>query len=303
MNLDDTAGLKKKVQDFWNKNPCESHTSQQPSASRAYFDEVEFHRYRSHVELKDYVGFDRTGGLTVLEIGCGLGTDGRQFVQAGAAYTGVDLTEAAVGMSQANFASHGLDGTFCQADAENLQFRDASFDLVYSFGVLHHTPQMEKAFREVNRVLKPGGRFIVMVYHAHSWNYYVNIMVLRRFGSLLLYFPGGTRLVHALTREPLDRLEHHKRNLQQHGLSYLHKSLFLSQNTDGPGNPLSRVYTRPQLTRILRDCGFVDVTTRIGFLHKRWIPLLGRFITGGLEKKLAARIGWHLYGFARKPAA
>ena len=87
-------------------------------------------------------------GLKVLEIGCGLGTDGAQFAEAGADYTGVDLTEAAVELARKRFELFDLPGKFQTADAENLDFADESFDLVYSHGVLHHTPETAKAIRK-----------------------------------------------------------------------------------------------------------------------------------------------------------
>ncbi len=300
MNTKENPLLKDDVRNFWHENPCDVRTSEAPQATREYFDQVEQHRYGTHVELKRYVRFEDFKGKRVLEIGCGLGTDGRQFAQAGANYTGIDLTEAAIGMARKNFELHGQQGTFRQVDAENMPFETGMFDLVYSFGVLHHTPDIEKAFSEVNRILKPGGRFIVMVYHRTSWNYYINIMTLRRIGALLLYFPGGPQLVHKLTKEPLDRILHHKKNLSEMGFSYLSAKKFLHQDTDGPGNPLSRVFTGSQLADLLTKTGFTAISTKVGFLHKRWIPIVGRFISGAAETKLAEKIGWHLYGFSLK---
>jgi SAM-dependent methyltransferase len=86
--------------------------------------------------------------LESAEIGCGLGTDGAQFAEAGADYTGVDLTEAAVDLARKRFELFALPGKFQTADAENLDFANESFDLVYSHGVLHHTPRLAKPFRK-----------------------------------------------------------------------------------------------------------------------------------------------------------
>src|SRR6266699_3450587 len=130
--------------------------------------------------------FRSARGLKVLEIGCGLGTDGAQFAEAGADYTGVDLTEAAVELARRRFELFSLPGKFQTADAENLAFADDSFDLVYSHGVLHHTPETEKAIQEIHRVLRPGGRAVVMLYHRGSYNYRINISLLRRAGAKLL---------------------------------------------------------------------------------------------------------------------
>src|ERR1044072_9518975 len=91
-------------------------------------------------DLPEAAGFDKAKGLRVLEIGCGLGTDGARFARAGAVYTGVDLTEAALSLARRRYEVENLPGRFSVADAESLQFEDESFDLVYSHGVLHHTP-------------------------------------------------------------------------------------------------------------------------------------------------------------------
>jgi ubiquinone/menaquinone biosynthesis C-methylase UbiE len=127
----------------------------------------------------------------VLEVGCGLGTDGAQFAKAGAVYTGIDLTDAAIDLAKRRFELFQLPGTFRVADAERLDFPDNTFDIVYSHGVLHHTPDTAAAVREVHRVLRPGGKAIVMLYHRDSYNYRVNISMLRRTGVQLLRWKAG----------------------------------------------------------------------------------------------------------------
>src|SRR6185503_17179971 len=102
------------------------------------------------------VPFASARGKSVLEIGCGNGADGTMFASNGADYTGVDLTEEAVEATRAHFEALGLNGRFQRENAEHLSFADNTFDVVYSHGVLHHTPHPETAFREVHRVLKPG---------------------------------------------------------------------------------------------------------------------------------------------------
>ncbi|HYG81806.1 MAG TPA: class I SAM-dependent methyltransferase, partial [Pyrinomonadaceae bacterium] len=177
--------LKERVRAFWQQNPCGTKFSDAPPGTRLFYERVEEHRYTKEWHIPAAADFAGARGLSVLEIGCGLGTDGAQFAQAGALYTGVDLTDAAVELAQKRFELFGLPGTFRTADAENLDFADESFDLVYSHGVLHHTPDTVKAVKEVHRVLKPGGRAVVMLYHRDSYNYRVNIRVLRRLGAHL----------------------------------------------------------------------------------------------------------------------
>src|SRR5262245_10858129 len=180
------AELKERVRAFWQEHPCGTKFSDAEMGSREFFDRIEAHRYEKEWHIPAAADFAGTRGLRVLEIGCGLGTDGAQFAAAGADYTGVDLTDAAVDLARRRFELFDLPGTFAKADAENLDFPADSFDLVYSHGVLHHTPDTPKSVREIHRVLRPGGRAEVMLYHRGSYNYRVNISLLRRAGVHLL---------------------------------------------------------------------------------------------------------------------
>jgi SAM-dependent methyltransferase len=233
----------------------------------------------------------------VLEIGCGLGTDGAQFAKAGADYVGIDLTDAAVDLTRRRFQISQLCGKFLTADAEQLDFADNSFDIVYSHGVLHHTPDTSGAVREIHRVLRPGGRAIVMLYHRDSYNYRVNISKLRRAGVHLLRWDAGVKFTHLLTGEPEDSLREHARRLKKER-AYLSSEEFLSQNTDGAGNPLARVYSRSEARLLFKD--FSDVELRTYFLNKRWLPIIGRVLPRSLESSLASRWGWHLWIYATK---
>jgi SAM-dependent methyltransferase len=207
------------------------------------------------------------------------------------------LTEAAVDLARKRFELFDLKGTFHTADAENLDFPDESFDLVYSHGVLHHTPDTAGAIREVHRVLKKNGRAVIMLYHRNSYNYRVNIGVLRRVGVHLLRWKPGVRLVHTLTGEPIESLEEHSRKLRaQNG--YLDDEEFLSSNTDGAGNPLARVYSTKEARELFKD--FHDVRFRSFFLNKRFIPLVGNLLPRSIENRLANRWGWHLWIYATK---
>src|ERR1051325_2595584 len=131
--------LKERVRAFWQEHPCGTKFADAEVGSRAFFDAVEEHRYRTEWHIPEAAVFDKTEGLRVLEIGCGLGTDGARFARAGAVYTGVDLTEAAVALARGRCELERLPGEFRVADAEALEFADESFALVYSHGVLHHT--------------------------------------------------------------------------------------------------------------------------------------------------------------------
>jgi SAM-dependent methyltransferase len=293
---DANAQLKDRVRAFWQEHPCGTKFSAAEVGTREFFDRVEAHRYGKEWHIPIAADFSSTRGLKVLEIGCGLGTDGAQFAKAGADYTGIDLTEASIELARKRFELAGLTGEFQVADAENLDFGDETFDLVYSHGVLHHTPDTARAVREIHRVLKPGGRAIVMLYHRGSYNYRVGIRVFRRAGAGLLKSETGIKIVHSLTGEPIDSLREHAQLAKENSGSSADD--FLSQSTDGAGNPLARVYSRSEARDVFRD--FRHVELRAYFLNKRFIPLIGNLLPRSIESALAARWGWHLWIYATK---
>jgi ubiquinone/menaquinone biosynthesis C-methylase UbiE len=290
--------LKERVRAFWQANPCGTKFADAEPGSRRFFELVEQHRYETEWHIPGAADFASTRGLRVLEIGCGMGTDGAQFAKAGANYTGVDLTEAAVELARKRFEVFNLPGTFRTADAEKLDFADESFDVVYSHGVLHHTPDTATAIREVHRVLKKNGRAIVMLYHRNSYNYGINIRLLRRGGMHLLKYNAGVRLIHRLTGEPIESLREHAQKLQAKNNGSPSTQEFLNQNTDGAGNPLARVYSRSEARLLFKD--FAEVKFRAFFLNKRFVPLIGNLLPRSLESRLATRWGWHLWIYATK---
>jgi len=295
---DSSVNLKDQVRAFWQANPCGTKFSDAEPGTRRFYELVEAHRYDKEWHIPLAAGFANAGGLRVLEVGCGLGTDGAQFAEAGADYTGVDLTDAAVELAQKRFTLFQLPGKFQTADAENLDFPDDSFDLVYSHGVLHHTPDTVRAIQEIHRVLVPGGRAVVMLYHRDSYNYRVNISVLRRAGAHLLRWKPGVTLVHKITGESLESLRQHSLQLKTNQNGYLNAEQFLSQNTDGPGNPLARVYSRAEARQLFKN--YSEVELRTYFLNKRWLPLIGNLLPRSIESWLASRWGWHLWIYATK---
>ena len=291
------ADLKERVREFWQQHPCGTKFSDAAMGSHEFFERVEAHRYEKEWHIPAAANFAATRGLKVLEIGCGMGTDGAQFARAGADYTGIDLTDAAIELARQRFAVSGLSGNFLVSDAENLDFPDESFDLVYSHGVLHHTPDIEAAIGEIYRVLRPGGRAVIMLYHRGSYNYRVGIRVLRRAGAGLLKTEGGIKIVHQLTGEPVDSLREHAASLRNANGNVSAAEL-LNQSTDGTGNPLARVYSRREARELFKD--FREVELRAYFLNKRFIPVIGNLLPRSIESALASRWGWHLWIYARK---
>jgi ubiquinone/menaquinone biosynthesis C-methylase UbiE len=164
--------------------------------------------------------------------------------------------------------------------------------------VLHHTPDTKQSVREIHRVLKPGGRAIVMLYHRGSYNYRIGIRVLRRAGANLLKSESGIKIVNRLTGEPVESLRDHARLLKASTNGHVASDEFLSQSTDGAGNPLARVYSRREARELFRD--FRQVELRAYFLNKRFIPLIGNLLPRSIESALASRWGWHLWIYATK---
>jgi SAM-dependent methyltransferase len=295
--FDDNSKLKEQVRAFWQEHPCGTKFADAEPGSRRFYELVAEHRYGKEWHIPAAAGFALAKNLRVLEVGCGLGTDGAQFAKAGADYTGIDLTQAAVDLAKRHFELFQLPGTFRIADAEHLDFPDNSFDVVYSHGVLHHTPDTAAAVREVHRVLRPGGKAVVMLYHRNSYNYRVNISMLRRAGVHLLRWNAGVKFVHRLTGEPEQALREHAHELKAKP-QYLSSEEFLSRNTDGAGNPLARVYSRAEARDLFK--AFAHVETRTYFLNKRWLPVLGAMLPRALESQIASKWGWHLWIYATK---
>src|SRR5437588_8678750 len=146
---EESQDLKQRVRAFWQTHPCGTKFSDAEIGTPEFFERIEAHRYRKEWHIPVAANFAATRGLKVLEIGCGMGTDGAQFAKAGADYTGIDLTEAAIELARKRFALFDLPGSFRTADAESLVFPDASLDLVYAHVVLHHIPDTSRAVCEV----------------------------------------------------------------------------------------------------------------------------------------------------------
>jgi ubiquinone/menaquinone biosynthesis C-methylase UbiE len=176
---ENNEALKKQVREYWDAHPCGTQFTDLTWGSKKFFDEVEQFRYETQPFMSTLMEFGKFRGKRLLEVGCGLGTDLLQFARGGALVTGIDLTPASIEMVRRRFTLEGIPGLAQVADAEHLPFEDNSFDVVYSFGVLHHTPDTQKAVDEVFRVLKPGGRIIIMLYHTGSIHVYLGAPVYR----------------------------------------------------------------------------------------------------------------------------
>lgn len=186
------AALKGRVRDHWESEVCGTRPGEAHEDRRAYFDAIDAFRYAQDDVVRSFARFEGGRGRKVLEVGLGAGSDFLSWVRAGAIAYGRDLTKASVELVRERLAIEGLQADVGVGDAESLDFPDNFFDIYYSYGVLHHTPDILAALREAQRVLKPGGVLRIMLYHYPSVG---TLLVWARYGPLRLRFGGMRRVV------------------------------------------------------------------------------------------------------------
>lgn len=213
-------------------------------------------------------------GKKVLEIGCGMGCMIMNWAQHGANVTAVDLNPVAIEYTKKRFSTYNLNGDIQEADAENLPFSDNTFDYIYSWGVLHHTPGTEKAINEIYRVLKPGGSCGVMLYHRNSFLY--------RF--LIQWMQGYI-------------------NFENTFLSSLQLASRYGDGDRAEGNPHTWPITQKEGHQLFKQFKDVDIKvfgTDVSNVLKTLLPWpLSKFPLP-LLKSLARRWGWSLWITANK---
>jgi ubiquinone/menaquinone biosynthesis C-methylase UbiE len=159
------------VREYWNRRPCNIRHSQLPVGTRDYFDEVERRKYFVEPHVPAFADFERWKGKRVLEIGCGIGTDSINFARAGADVTVVELSDESLELCRKRFKVFGLSARFVQGNAEELDklLEPQTFDLIYSFGVIHHTPSPSTVFEKLRVYCGPATEMRVMMYASVSW--------------------------------------------------------------------------------------------------------------------------------------
>ena len=278
-----TAASEGSVAAFWESQPCGDWmvgglAERYHQDYTRFFEDYDRFRYGMESHIPGCLDRLDLQGKRVLEIGLGQGAESEQLIRRGAVWTGLDLTEEAVGRVRTRLDHRGLpyEGII-RGSAVDIPVADDHFDLVFSHGVLHHVPDILSAQREIHRVLRPDGRLVAMLYARHSLNYWVSIAVLRR-AAVLAAAP--------LPRAPGGLLGDHLANARREGLfQYLRLERFTHANTDGPDNPFARVYDR---RRVEQDFPLFALTgSRKWFMHAPPLPV--HRLPG------AKYLGWHLW--------
>jgi SAM-dependent methyltransferase len=267
-----------KVREYWDRRPCNIRHSPAPVGTRQYFDEVEQRKYFIEPHIPSFAEFPRWAGKSVLEIGCGIGTDTMNFARAGAQVTAVDLSPRSLDVARQRADIFGLTDRirFIEADAERLAdfVEPAAYDLVYSFGVIHHSPRPDVILANVRRhFIAADGTVKVMVYHRHS-----------------------SKVLGILLREA-------------HG-AWWHLDEAIARNSEAQtGCPITYTYSRRTGAELITAAGFrvtgvmVDhifsyrVKDYVEYRYERAIPF--RWLPRPAMRALERRFGWHLCLTAR----
>jgi SAM-dependent methyltransferase len=157
---------------YWNKQPCNIRHSSCEVGTKEYFEEVEHRKYFVESHILEFADFSKWNGKKVLEIGCGIGTDAVNFAKNGAEYTGIELSDVSLELTRKRFELFQLKGAFFNIDAQDLDaltIVGCDFDLIYSFGVIHHSPDPQKIIDNCLQLLKPDGTLKIMMYAENSW--------------------------------------------------------------------------------------------------------------------------------------
>lgn len=263
--------LKKAARNVWGASPAGWVYGQgYAKGTKDFFEAVIKKRFSYEVDwLDEIVNFDRFKNKKVLEIGCGAGYDAFMFCKAGVHYTGIDITPENPPLALKHLSHYGFQPTIVEMDAEKMTFSE-EFDYVYSFGVLHHTPDMQEAFKRVYKSLKKNGEFQVILYHKHSIFYIFSVMI---------------------TEWIL------KGKFRKWSLAYQRS---LIEYSEAQSHPLVNVYSKKELLNLLKKAGFVQHTVNIRKLLHEDLPnipfvrIFYRFIPTFFLKKIGTILGWYI---------
>ena len=275
------------IEQFWAAHPCGDALvggldDRFGGDHETFFDAYDQWRYELEDHIPACLDDMDVDGRRVLEIGLGQGAEAEQLIRRGARWSGLDLTGESVRRVRRRLEVRHLPSEDVrEGSALEIPWPDDSFDVVFSHGVLHHIPDILGAQAEIHRVLKPGGKLVVMLYARRSLNYLVSIAVVRRLALLAVYPFARLGLVH-----PKGMLGQHIRQARKVGLrEYLRLERFTYHSTDGPESPFSRVY---DLADVERDFPSFRIERSFKrFMHAPPLPV--HKLPGG------SLMGWHLW--------
>lgn len=265
------------VREYWNRRPCNIRHSPKPVGTREYFDEVEARKYFVEPHIPGFAQFDRWKGKQVLEIGCGIGTDSVNFARAGASLSAVDLSEASLELCRQRFRAFGLDAKFYRGNSEELSkfVPIETYDLIYSFGVIHHTPHPGRVLEEIKKYCGPGTEIRLMLYSKWSWKV---VWIILRYG---------------------------------HGAFWKADELVARYSEAETGSPVTYYYCFADVRRLMKDFEIVSLSKDHIFPYQiekyvnyqyekmwyfRWVP-------APLFRWLERTFGWHTLIVARLRSA
>jgi 2-polyprenyl-3-methyl-5-hydroxy-6-metoxy-1,4-benzoquinol methylase len=266
-----------KVKDYWNSRPCNIRHSTKAIGTREYFDDVEARKHFVEPHIPTFAEFERWNGKKVLEIGCGIGTAMINFAKQNAQVTAVDLSDKSLELAKQRVEVYGLENqvTFYQANAEELtrSVPVEPYDLIYSFGVIHHTPHPERVIEQIRNYTKPGSTIKIMVYYRFSW---------KVLWILLTYGKGQFWRINELVARYSEAQE---------------------------GCPVTYVYSKKEARQLLE--GFEIVNMQVEHIFPYYIPdykqykytkvWYFRWMPQPLFRWLERHFGWHLCITAQTP--
>jgi len=275
LSLDNSAEnhFKRQTQKQWNASPCGKSSASEwvEFETLDFFEAVRKSRYEVTDQwMTHHIPFHLGKSKKLLEIGYGMGTDLLQWRKNGAEVFGIDITSEHYRLANLNFQLHGETADLRLADAADIPFPANHFDIVYSNGVLHHTPDTIRCISEAYRVLKPGGQLILSLYYKYS-------------------------AFHLLFKILADGIWHG--NLRKLGYEGLMSTI--EHGADGINvKPLVKTYTKSQLRTILSDFSSVDI--KIANLKHAHIPKIGKILPNFLVNILDPYLGWYIIAYATK---
>lgn len=263
------------IQNYWDARPCNFRHSLKPCGSKEYFDEVEKKKFFVEPHLVPFADFPSVKGKKVLDVGCGLGTATINFAQAKAAkVTAVDLSEKSLELAKQRSQVCGLENRilFYHGNAEELSkfVPKEEYDLIFSFGVIHHTLYPEKILGELRDYLGPQGKLKIMVYYRYSWKVF---WILIRYGIFRFRFWNLSKLI----------------------------ATYSEAQT---GCPITKVYSKKEAETLLQSQGYKIVDMQIDhifpyrikdYVHHRYVKVwYFRWMPKSFFRFLEKKFGWHL---------